>query len=252
MPNGSMKTCLYFDSSIVVTYVLNQYPFISRVNKFLNDRMNRPLTCYVSDSVVEESKDKLLGTIIRTGIFLKNLLEFYLESERQKEGRSPSNPLIRDDMKCLERAFVRIYATKSIIIDVNRAVEEWIINYLDEKIALGPVDLDDFFVDLIAELLDISAKLRTRFDDAVLIRETLAKKKTLARSRVIEDSLVQEGIHRTDAIHLASVADEAIRNQNLRIVFVTIDYRSILNKRAVIKSVCGLTCTDPLYTIYYT
>jgi hypothetical protein len=36
----------------------------------------------------------------------------------------------------------------------------------------------------------------------------------------------------------------------LNIVFLSVDYRSLLKYRKEIKNVCGLTCTDPLYAIY--
>jgi hypothetical protein len=74
----------------------------------------------------------------------------------------------------------------------------------------------------------------------------------MAINNAIENNLIREGVHRPDSTHLASVAEELIRKPNQNVVFVTLDFKTILIKQDAINKICGFFCSDPLYAIYYT
>lgn len=250
-----MHPVFFLDSCILIPEVLVQNN--ERINKLKKDAACHNIPCYFSNSVKLETETKVTDTINFIGTTIRTNLVSQLENSRKQRRISFSAPLTNEDIKVLEDAFYSIHGaarSQGSLTNPVGLVEEWAISYLADKLNNGVViTIMELGTELIKGLLKFTVALQDSCEYLLTFEKGFVKKKSLPADRrfgIIKANLETEGIHVPDSDNLSC----AILNQQLnseRTIFVTFDYRTILNNRAILKSNHDLECSDPLYAVYH-
>ena len=134
------------------------------------------------------------------------------------------------------------------------SVEEWMIIYISEKLEKGEkITLAELERELVVKVLKMAKTIQNSFDNLVTLGNGFFKKKVVpydSRLPSIIYSLKSIGIHSPDCDHIAK-AGVYQRSSGNTVVFVTLDFKTILNNRLRIKNTENILCCDPLYAFHY-
>ena len=249
------STCFFLDSSILIPEILVQKD--ERTSKLKKDAIFHNVPCYFSNSVKLETERKVTDTINFIGDTIRNNLITKLGDSRKLRRIPFFAPLTNDDIKDLENFFYDIQGAaraEHTLTDPVSLVEEWIICFLAEKIDKGvTITIMELGTELIKTILKLTVAIRDSSDYLLLYEKGFAKKKNLppdARFGLVKTNLETEGIHPPDSEHLAFAVLNQILNAE-KTIFVTFDYKTILNNRTIVSNNHGLECSDPLYAAHH-
>jgi len=241
------------DTCIILSDILKQNT--PRIEKLKKDSSFHNILCYVSDSVEKESYEKVQGTCSFLGNVIRETINYSLLESRKRRNISSTAPMTSYDIKVLEDLFSFYHnAVRTIKVGLSSPVsmiEEWTISFLGEKLDKGvTIDIDQFLVELVKNLLALTSFIEDLYDDLVTFQNGFLKKKTIALDASVTDKLKALGIHKPDCYHVSSAISHQT-NSKEKTVFVTFDYISILNKRHLISKQSNIECCDPLYALHH-
>jgi len=252
LENDAISGCLYLDSCVLLSEILEQNK--SRMSKFKNDVKQYNITCYVSQGVIDECKEKLEKTTDFLGNILRDTIVVYLEgirtNPRDLSCTEPSN----EDLHIIEETFLTVNQAArefDLVSDPFQAVEEWVVAELEREMRKSKKSsLSDLVLKLTAAIMKEINDLESDFERIVELEADYIIKSTQAPCAEIRDILVQNGIHRPDADHI-SVIESHRRNLSGKAIFLTFDYKSIILRAKMIRRLTNIDCCDPLYGVSY-
>jgi hypothetical protein len=229
----------------------------ARISKLKKEAISNDIPCYISESVKVETERKVKDTTDFMGNAIKGTLIAQLESFRRSQRMSPSDPLTVQDIKALEDLFYGFHSaagSQGTLRDPVRLIEEWIISFLAEKLAEGtPITISDLAKDLVKSVLILTAGLQDSYDNLVTLEKSFVKKINIPidpRKIKIVFDLETLGVHAPDSDHIAEATIHQLLTSE-KTVFVTLDFRTILNKRDIIRTNRMVECCDPLYAFHH-
>ncbi len=247
----ALNGCFLLDTSIIIAHTTDAYKV--RLDKFKRNISENNVSCFVTHSVFQECERKLEEIIDFFGTELRELLEKTVEEARKGKPKGTPIKLTKDDFLVFERGFSRVYGRRIGVAHKTRLVEEWVIDQLETTFSMKDIiDLHDFFLDLTTTLISEIQVIQDKYDVAIgsqSLAEIVPETQAAPIGQKVQD-LVQEGIPRSDAIHLSS-AKEYERFSKIPVVFVSCDYSHIVSKKHKISRTIGLKCSGPLYAIYH-
>ena len=104
--------------------------------------------------------------------------------------------------------------------------------------------------ELVKRLLKLISSFEDSYDDLVKYQRGFIKIKNITPDSLLVSSVKNLGIHKPDCDHIAGAFTHQT-NKREKVVFVTLDFSSILNKRYDIAKKFGLDCCGPLYAVYH-
>lgn len=227
---------------------------VTRIEKMKKNAERYQIPCYFSDSVKIELKQKIEGTINYVGNIIRNFLRESLERGKTNRGLPISSPITSEDIIELEKAFVLLHGSiraMSYLTQPIEIIEEWVINFLEEKMETGSkIDIDHFIIELAMNILDITSKIQNPYDEIAILERSYMKSIQIVADISIENNLRSIGIHDPDTTHIACALNNQLIN-NQKTIFVTLDYNSIISKQDEIKKTVNISCCDPLYAIHH-
>jgi hypothetical protein len=245
--------CFFLDSNIILSEILNENT--PRIDKLKKDSSFHNIPCYVSDSVQQESYEKMTQASDFLGTVIRDTMRYSLLENRRKKNTPLTDPMTSDDIKALENLFSYYHSavrtTKKGLPSPVSLIEEWTITYLgqklDQKVA---IDIPQFLLELVKALLKQTSLIEDSYDDLVTFQKRFVKTKNITPNARLCAKLRKLGIHRPDDIHIASAICHKA-NSNEETVFVTLDFSSILNRQYDIKKRMKIDCCDPLYALHH-
>jgi hypothetical protein len=110
--------------------------------------------CYVSESVKDESHEKVKNTCDFLGNVIRETIKYALLDNREKKGMPATTPMTSDDIKALEELFSYYHSavrvTRIGLPSPIAAIEEWAIGFLGDKLDKGiKIDINQFLLELI-------------------------------------------------------------------------------------------------------
>jgi len=250
---SSSVGCFFLDTCILLSDILKEN--VARIEKLKKDSFLHNIRCYISDSVVKESYEKIQETCNFLGNIVRDTVKYQLEEFRKRRNIPLDSSLTSDDMKALEELFScyqdAVRTSKVSLPSPITLIEEWTISFLGEKLDKGTaINIDQFLLELVKKLLELTSSIENLYDNLVTFERDFVKKKSVAVDAVIINTLQSIGIHKPDDCHIASAfAHKSIAKE--KTVFVTLDFGSILDKRELILKQLNLVCCDPLYALYH-
>ena len=250
------EVCCFLDSSIIFSLLFDE--FKNRIDILKSILKKYKLKCYLTDSVNAEIKDAFhnIMDFLETNLkLLKNLII-------EKKGislRIPENAinevLEQKDAMLFEKSFISIYNTikdediRERRIKMLREMEEQVM-YLFDGIFLeqDKININDFFVKYLKMLFETISQLENKLSE--ILSKFIENIINVIPSSSLIDDLHEIGIHTSDARHIASVAKYQA-NLDCKVIFVSFDYKHIVNKQDAIYRISKVQCTDPLYLKYY-
>lgn len=253
MSTRTPKGCFFLDSCVLISEILNEND--SRIRKFKTDVDVHDIPCFFSDSVEIETNDKITGTIDFLGKALRETIQIHLEETRKKRHIAVSDPISNDDIRALEELFNGFHSavrTSGVVLPNPLSfIETWIVSYLAKILDDGTsISIDDFIKEMVKSILKLTSEIQNSLDFLVTFEKSFVKRKSIPFNPIVSASLEGMGIHSPDSDHIAS----AIVNQcsaKETTIFVTLDFRTILNKRNSILTNFKMMCCDPLYAVHH-
>lgn len=223
----------------------------TRMDKFRRDVSHFNVTCYVSETVALECREKIERTTDFLGNVLSNIVTTYLEGTPRQRDLTVVKPSNRD-LHVLKEAFLTINQNVrhlDLITDPFQAVEEWIVTELEREITKpSGICLQDVILLLTTEILRGINDLQSDFERIVDLEADYVRRSLLQPDQPMINLLVANGLHRADATHISVVVSH-VRSRLGEAVFVTFDYVSIIMKWKAILKVAGVVCCDPIYGV---
>jgi hypothetical protein len=186
------------------------------------------------------------------GETLRNVVRDSINEKRKRCGLSGKDPLSPSDLGSTEEAFLMLFKSGGVPIRHYREIEEWVVSYLETEFEKRDrSSAEKFILDLTKKVVSILANILTKYDLTLATRgqrmgECLTEQDSVA-DPLVKAKLVQKGFHETDAEHLAGAIGFG-RRGNTDPLFVSSDYKDIVNRREEILQLGGPFCCDPLYT----
>ena len=182
-------------------------------------------------------------------------MRYSLLDSRKKRNIPPTAPMDSKDVKVLEDLFFyyqnAVRTTKVGLPSPVSEIEEWAISFLGEKLDKGvAIDVNQFLLELIKNLLKLTSSIEDLYDDLVTFQKSYVKKKSVTADASTINQLQAIGVHDPDYYHIASAISHQNSN-NEKTVFVTLDYSSILTRRHIIRKKLRIECCDPLYALHH-
>ena len=253
MSRSTSIGCFFLDTCIVLSEILNENT--SRIEKLKKDSNFHKIPCFISDSVKQESYEKVTQAANFLGETVRDTIQYSLLESRKKRNVSPEDPIISDDIKALEDLFSyyhnAVRTTKKGLPRPVSIIEEWIITYLGEMLDKGvALKIPQFLLELIKMLLKLTSSLEDSYDELVTFQRGFLKIKSEILDANTIPALQNLGFHKPDCLHIASAISHQT-SADEKTVFVTLDFTSILRKRHVIKKKLKIECCDPLYALHH-
>lgn len=244
--------CFFLDTCVILSDILKENT--SRIEKLKNDCKFHNIHCYISDSVKEESYEKVQQTLNFLGTVVRQTIKYSLEEFRQENNIPATNPMTSSDIRVLEELFSMYHnavrMTRVGLPSPIGLIEEWAISFLGQRLDQSvTITIDQFLRELIKNLLALTSSIEDLYDDLVTFERHYVKIRTVTLDSRMVGEVKALGIHAPDCDHLASVVISQTKSQ-IKSVFVTLDFRSILSKRDEISQL-GIECCDPLYGIHH-
>lgn len=255
MNPSTLAGSFFLDTNIILSEILHEYN--PRIEKLKHDSELHKIPCYISDSVKKETYDKVEETCNFLGTIVREAIKYSLEESRNKRKVSLDSPMTSEDLKALEESFSLLHgsaqATKISLESPIALVEEWAITFLGEKLDKGePINALQFLIELSKKVLTTTSSMEDPYDDIVEFERSFVKTITIVPDSSIIDALNSIGIHEPDNVHIASAFLHQAESGE-KIVFCTLDYRSILGRRHLIwnQLKIKIECCDPLYALHH-
>jgi hypothetical protein len=225
------------------------------MRKFKHDIEKHGITCYFSDSIAKECDYKVTRTIQFIDYVLKRVLVVYLEGvviPRDLSKTKASN----EDLLRLQDAFLTVKRNIrdfDVLTDPFQAIEEWVIEKLEEEVEKKePPLLSEFVTTITGIIIQAITELKSNLESIIDLEASFASKSYDIPNQVIVRLLTQNGISYDDATHISVINSHQNRNRQ-RAVFLTFDYKTIILKWEDIQManapILPLTCCDPIYGI---
>jgi len=245
--------CFFLDTTTILSEILKEN--MPRIDKFKKDVETNGISCYISDSVESECREKIQNTTDFLGNIIRESIKTALEESRKKRKILTTVPITHEDIIALEELFSALHGTarqilrETPLLSPVRIVEEWVVTFLGEKLQQR-VTIDEFLVELVKKLLALTSSLQDSYDELVTYERRFAKKINISVDTRITNSLKNIEIHEPDATHIASAFSHQTTSKE-KTVFVSLDYASIIRKQTEIKKQLNIVCCDPLYAIHH-
>jgi hypothetical protein len=229
-----------------------------RIEKLKRDAARYNIKCYVSPSVEAECDYKIKKTINFLDFVLKKVIIAYLEGIQTKPRDLTTSEVSNEDLHTIREAFMLVNANSrkfDLIKDPFQAVEEFLVEKLDDQLEEPEKGvLSDFATLLTANILEEITKLTSDFETLIDLEARFVSKSNESPDQSIVTLLINNGIHTADAVHISIIASHQ-RNHNVKAVFLTFDYSTILRKWADAQSADSrlrtIDCCDPIYGISF-
>ena len=228
------------------------------MNKLKHDVERHDIDCYFSETVEKECEYKISSTVKFLDDVLRKVIVAYLEgiilTPRDLSKTRASN----EDLHTVQDAFLTVKRNIrdfDVLSDPFQAIEEWVVEKLEEEVEkTAPVLLGDFVRSLTATILEAITNLNSNLESITQLETGFVTKSYEAPNQTIVNILVNNGISYDDAIHVSVISNHQNRNVQ-KAVFLTFDYRTILldweriqNESAQIMTI---DCCDPIYGLSY-
>jgi len=247
--------CFFLDTNIIVSEILQEHN--PRIEKLKHDSELHEIPCYISDSVKEETYDKIEETCNFLGNIVREAIKYSLEESRNQRRVSLDSPMTSEDLKALEETFSLLHgsarATRVSLESPIALVEEWAITFLGEKLGKGEsINVAQFLIELSKKVLATTSSIEDPYDEIVEFERSFVKTKVIVPDSSIINALDSIGIHEPDNVHIASAFFHQTKIGE-KTVFCTLDYSSILSKRDLMWNQLNIRieCRDPLYALYH-
>jgi len=249
--------CFFLDANIVISDILNENDV--RINKLKTDSTVNNVPCYISDSVRDEVKKKIVDTTNFLGSLVRDTIQATLADARSRQNIPLDNYIDFYDIKALEEMFSIHHGTVrqrgNSLVGPLKEVEQWAIQFIADNLNKGRcITIGDFLRELtkilladISEIMDVCDNL-VEFEKGYIRVKTVPHDSNVKRvSRLIEEAC---NIHYPDNIHVACAYQYQVL-KNEQVVFATQDY-GIINKKQSLwnRKVC-VEISDPLYAFHH-
>lgn len=245
--------CFFLDTNVVLSDILKENT--PRIEKLKKDSGFHNIPCYISDSVKKESYKKVEETCNFLGEVVRETIKYSLLESRKKRNIPPTDRMTSDDIKALEDLFSYYHSavrtTKVGLPSPIAAIEEWTIAFLGDQLDNGvTIDINQFLIELLKNLLALTSSIENLYDDLVTFQRGFLKMKNVTVHAPTIGALQKIGIHKPDCYHIASAISHQTSSKE-KTVFVTLDFATILNKRHLIWRRVDIECCDPLYALHH-
>lgn len=226
-----------------------------RVEKLKKESSSHKIPCYICDSVQQETSKKVKETSDFLGNVVRETMKYQLEECRQKHNIPVSDPMTTDDILALEDLFYYFYdnqrKTKVGLTAPIALIEEWTIPFLADILDKGiKMDIDGFLRELVKSLLKLTSEIEDLYDDLVTFQRGFVKKCNVTTDSRIVSEVETLGIHKPDSDHIASAIIHQTGTKE-KTVFVTFDFRTILDFRDELRRRYNIESCDPLYALHH-
>ena len=251
---STQQYCCFLDSSILVSNFFGK--FTSRIERFLNIKTKYAVPCYISSSVDGECEEKINNILDFIGDNI-TLLEMRLAGEKTRTQHEIViteqdiilvELLISDLFKELsQKAREEGRQVPEIEQQFLRILEESVVDFLEEKFkenaSLTMKELGNFLAKCLDDFVNIKEAFRIQ-------RKSLAQKKDITPDSRIVDEIKKLGIPTKDSYHIASAIDYAASN-DFSAIFISVDYKTILNFREELYKQFKFQVCDPVYAYHH-
>lgn len=253
----SVTGCFYLDSCVVISELLDENK--ERMDKFKRDVKNYTISCYVSETVINECKKKVTKTVDFVGNLLSNIIAGYLEKLGTPYQRDLAvTPISNDDLHIIRTAFLEIGSNArkfDLFSDPFQAVEEWIVEkYEGELDKAKKPTIYSLLTQLTAIILKEVNSLQSDFESLIELEASYIVQSIEIPDPLISAILVNNGIHQTDADNISVISSHQKNNHN-KAIFLTFDYSTILRNWAKIQNsnvkLNNINCCDPIYGLSF-
>lgn len=213
------------------------------------------IPCYICDSVQKETTKKVKETSDFLGNVVRDIMKYQLEEGRKKRNVPLSDSMTTNDILTLEDLFYIFYEhqrnSKVGLIAPIALIEEWTIPFLADILDKGTkMDIDGFLIELVKSLLRLTSEIGDLYDDLVTFQKGFVKTCIEATDSRIVSAVEMLGIHKPDCDHIASAIIHQTGTKE-KTVFVTFDFKTILDLRDELRRQFSLECCDPLYALHH-
>jgi hypothetical protein len=244
--------CFFLDACVVLSEILGQNP--SRMEKMKKDVHFHSISCYVSNSVETETRNKVQKTSDFLGSIVRDTIQYHLEENRRKRNIPLSNPMDSNDVNALEDLFSwynEEIRKNNVLTSPVSLVEEWAISFLADKLDRRvSITIDTFVSELVKKLLQLTSDIENSYDNLITFEKSFARKIKIVPHSSTISAVEALGLHEPDCDHVAA----ALENQQTtkqKMVFVTLDFATVLDKRDELRKNLGIVCSDPLYAAHH-
>ena len=226
-----------------------------RVEQLKKDSSSHKSPCYICDSVQEEISKKVKETSDFLGNVVREIMKYQLEECRKKRNVPLSDPMTTSDILALEDLFYYFYdnqrKTKFGLTAPIALIEEWTIPFLADILDKGiKIDIEGFLRELVKSLLKLTSEIGDLYDDLVTFQRGFVKTCSVTTDSRIVSAVEMLGIHKPDSDHIASaiIHQTGMKEET---IFVTFDFKTILDFRDELRKQYGMECCDPLYALHH-
>ena len=255
--SGQPKGCLFLDSCVVFAEILGEYGKV--MDKLKLDAKRRNVPCYVSESAKAECERKLKNTQGFFGTVFRTFAEVHFNLCRQQIGKSPSDPISRDDFKIFASLFneLRISGTAVLQKPLRELEIEMVVSAEDLIRKGSTIDFASFMQIFISQALVLAANLKIRSIKYITNEQGFFKKNSALPDNSISAKLLanvhgdqSHPFHKDDADNISS-AWSHMNSSGQNTVFISFDFRTVISHAEEIFNLIKLHCADPLYAVHF-
>jgi hypothetical protein len=249
--------CFYIDSCVVFSELLDENK--ERMEIFKKDVHRHNISCYVSETVINECREKVTKTIDFIGDLLTNLITGYLEKLGTQFQRDLTTSTISNgDLHIIRTAFLEIGGSIrrfDLLTDPFQAVEEWIVEKFEEELekAKKPT-VHNIITQLTTIILKEVNSLQSEFESLIELEASYIAQSDEPPDPLIAAILVNNSIHQPDADHISVISSHQ-KNKGDKAIFLTFDYKTILKSWSKIQKsnikLNSINCCDPIYGLSF-
>lgn len=248
------RECFFLDTSVLISNFFEL--FKDKLEKFFGIVSKYKIPCYISSSVERECRKKIKSLLEFIGESIL-LLKMRIAAEKTKEQHEAilMEPdillvelLISDIFRELtEEAKLKGREPPQIEQNMLRTLEHSIVDFLEERFRThASLSLDELDV-FLAECLKAYVEIEDAFN---LQLRSIAQNIPIDPDSRLVDEISKTGIPDTDSTHVASAIQYSI-SEKLSTVYVSLDYRHIINFQMQIYEKFKFQVSDPTYAFYH-
>jgi len=227
--SAGKSKCCFLDASILISNFFGK--FKNKLEKFLTTKVKYGIPCYVSSSVEDECNERIVRVLDFMGESM-SLLRMRLAGEKTKTQHEII--LTEQDILLIELLMRGLYRelsekAKSEGEEVPE-IEQTLLRTLEDSLV-------DFFEERFKEAFKVQKK-------------TMAHKKDITPDSMLVEEIHRVGVPKKDAAHVAS-ALQYISSNTLLGVFVSLDYKHIVNFQEQIYEKFKFQVCDPVYAYWH-
>lgn len=251
------KRCFFLDSSVALAEILGESKEV--LEKFKTDVQRRDINCYLSDSVVAECERKLDFTQKFFETVFQTVAEVHFNECREQRKMKQDDPLCKDDYLIFASLFTELRkAMAPIFAGPLRTLEIKMVLALEDMFRKGEkLGFSVFLRGFITQAMIQAAHLKINKVRYITNEQGFFKKKKIAPDKATSEKLLAslhcskyDHFHKDDSDNISSAwAYRQSTGEN--IVFVTLDFRTVLFYAEEIFKVINLWCVDPLYAVHF-